>query len=53
MMRKPFTISNIPDPYEVFKLFKKVSHDVRTDIEYPNKLRPKTNPGYKSDYKPR
>ncbi len=50
--QKPYTLSNIPNPYEVFKFFKKVSHDVKTDIEYPNKLRPKTNPGYNTDYSP-
>jgi membrane protein YdbS with pleckstrin-like domain len=43
-------LSNIPDPYNVFKFFKKVSFDVKTDIEYPNKLRPKTNPGYGTGY---
>ena len=43
---KPYRLSNIPNPYDVFKFFKKVSHDVKTDINYPNKLRPKTNPGY-------
>jgi membrane protein YdbS with pleckstrin-like domain len=47
---KPYVISNIQEPYEVFKLFKKVSHAVKTDIEYPNKLRPKENPGYKTKY---
>ncbi len=47
---KPYTFSNVPNPYEVFKFFKKVSHDVKTDINYPNKFRPKTNPGYKTKY---
>lgn len=40
----------VPDPYEVFKEIKKVSLDVKTDFEYPNKLRPDTNPGYKTAY---
>lgn len=48
---RPYTICNVDQPYEVFKLFKKVSHDIKTDIEYPNQLRPKENPGYKSDYR--
>ena len=49
---RPYTIRNIENPYEVFKLFKKVSHAVKTDIQYPNKYRPKTNPGYQTGYKP-
>lgn len=49
---KPYTIRNITNPYEVFKFFKKVSHDVKTDIQYPNKLRPQENPGYQTNYEP-
>jgi membrane protein YdbS with pleckstrin-like domain len=49
---RPFTLANINNPYEIFKFFKKVSHDVKTDINYPNKLRPGENPGYKTDYTP-
>jgi hypothetical protein len=33
-------------------LLKKVSFDVKTDINYPNKLRPNENPGYNVDYNP-
>ena len=51
-MQKPYTISNITNPYGVFKFFNKVSHDVKTDIEYPNKMRPTENPGYPTDYDP-
>ncbi len=40
----------INDPYEVFKLVKKVSHDIKTDIEYPNQMRPEHNPGYNTKY---
>jgi Bacterial PH domain len=40
----------VADPYEVFKEIKRVSLDVKTDFEYPNKLRPETNPGYKTAY---
>ncbi|RLI96141.1 MAG: PH domain-containing protein [Candidatus Aenigmatarchaeota archaeon] len=46
----PYRLSNVPEPYKVFKYFKKVSFDVKTDIEYPNKYRPDTNPGYKTRY---
>ncbi len=48
---RPFTFANIPNPYEVFKYFKEISHAVKTDIEYPNAYRPQVNPGYNSEYK--
>lgn len=47
-----YTFCNIPNPYEVFRFFKKVSHDVKTDIKFPNRYRPNENPGYKTDYNP-
>lgn len=47
---RPYVIRNIENPYEAFKFLKKVSHDVKTDIEYPNEFRPKSNPGYNTDY---
>ena len=50
---RPYTLRHIENPYEVFKFFKKVSHAVKTDIHYPNKYRPKTNPGYNTDYNPK
>lgn len=43
-------ISNVSNPYDVFKYFQKVSYDVKTDIEYPNAMRPDNNPGYKTEY---
>lgn len=51
-VHKPYTMRNIVNPYDVFKLFKQVSHAVRSDIEYPNKLRPTENPGYQTRYTP-
>lgn len=48
---KPYAFCNVKDPYEVFKFFKKVSHDVKTDIQFPNKYRPADNPGYKTQVK--
>ncbi|MBI2337376.1 MAG: PH domain-containing protein [Deltaproteobacteria bacterium] len=47
----PYRLCNIVNPYEVFKFFKKVSYDVKTDIEFPNEYRPAENPGYKTEYK--
>ncbi|MBI2452355.1 PH domain-containing protein [Candidatus Pacearchaeota archaeon] len=49
---RPYYLANIPNPYDVFKFFKKVSHAVKTDIEFPNQYRPKTNPGYGTEYNP-
>lgn len=43
----------IANPYEVFKQLKKVSVDIKTDFNYPNALRPETNPGYNTKYNPK
>jgi len=51
-VQKPYTISHIENPYGVFKFFKKVSHAVKTDIQFPNIYRPKTNLGYGTSYNP-
>lgn len=40
----------IPNVYEVFKKVKQVSVDIKTDFNYPNALRPETNPGYNTKY---
>ncbi len=47
----PFTLSHITDPYGVFELFKKVSFDVKADINFPNQMRPPGNKGYNTEYK--
>jgi len=44
---------SIADPYEVFKQIKQVSVDIKTDWNYPNKLRPEENPGYSTKYTPK
>lgn len=49
-VQRPFRLRNITNPYEVFKFFKKVSFDIKSDIQYPNQLRPEQNPGYQSEY---
>lgn len=41
----------ISNPYDVFKQVKQTSTDVKADINYPNALRPETNPGYKTVYR--
>jgi hypothetical protein len=40
----------IENPYEVFKMVKQTSVDIKTDFNYPNALRPEINPGYKTKY---
>lgn len=42
---------SIEDPYDVYKLLKKVSLDVTTDQAYPNAYRPEENTGYNTKYK--
>jgi len=39
-------------PYEVYKLLKETAVNIKTDWNYPNKLRPAENPGYHTEYKP-
>ena len=34
----PFMLSNIEDPYKVFKHFQKLAHAVKTDIEFPKSI---------------
>lgn len=51
-VQRPSTMRNVLNPYEVFKFIKKVSYDVKTDIQYPNELRPSVNPGYQTNYDP-
>tara|TARA_R100001377_G_C3160149_1_gene99423 strand:+ start:225 stop:794 length:570 start_codon:yes stop_codon:yes gene_type:complete len=41
----------IPFPYETYKKMKSIAIDIKSDISYPNKLRPEDNPGYNSKYK--
>lgn len=43
----------IENPYEVFKAIKQVSLDIKTDMNYPNDLRPEDNQGYKTKYTPK
>jgi len=45
---RPTSLCNIKDPYGVFKFFEKLELDVKTDIEYPNAMRPAVNPGYQT-----
>ena len=55
-MRNPrtstHTLTAVADPYGVFKLLKQTYFDIKTDVEYPNRLRPADNPGYPTQYRP-
>lgn len=42
----------IQEPYKVFKESEKVMLDIKSDLYYPNDLRPKTNKGFNTEYKP-
>ena len=46
----PHSLIFVEDAYGVYEKLKKVSHDIKSDIEYPNDLRPKTNSGYNTGY---
>ena len=48
----PHSLIFVEDAYDVYEKLKKVSHDVKTDIEYPNDLRPNKNSGYNTGYTP-
>jgi hypothetical protein len=45
--------SAIKNPYEVFKMVKQTSVNIKTDFNYPNALRPDVNPGYNTKYDPK
>lgn len=43
---------DIEDYNQVYQIAQKVVLDIQTDIEYPNALRPDSNPGYNTEYNP-
>jgi len=42
--------SSIENQYEIFKMVKQTSVGFKTDLNYPNALRPESNPGYNTKY---
>ncbi|MBP1757352.1 MAG: hypothetical protein H6Q62_208 [Firmicutes bacterium] len=46
-------LAHIAEPYEVFKMLKQMSLDIKSDINYPNAMRPEENPGYNTKYRPK
>lgn len=41
----------LKDAQDVYERLQKIIFNIQTDIEYPNALRPKDNPGYNTNYK--
>lgn len=44
-------LMNIETPYFFLQKLQKITLDIKTDIQYPNDLRPKENHGYNTKYK--
>ena len=44
---------DIEDYHELYARLQKIVLDIQTDIEYPNALRPESNPGYNTKYNPK
>ena len=41
---------DVEDPYKIGNALQNVTLDIKSDIHYPNAMRPDSNPGYKTDY---
>ncbi len=41
---------DVSNPYGIARALQKVTTDIKSDIHYPNALRPDSNPGYKTGY---
>lgn len=41
---------DVSNPYQIGRALQKVTTDIKSDIHYPNALRPDSNPGYNTDY---
>lgn len=41
----------LKDAQDIYERLQKIIFNIQTDIEYPNALRPKDNPGYNTNYK--
>lgn len=44
-------IYDVDNPYQVYKLLQQTSNDIKSDIYYPNALRPEENNGYNTKYR--
>lgn len=45
-------LEDIKDPLFIVSKLQKISNDIKSDIYYPNALRPDINPGYNTTYNP-
>ena len=41
---------DVPNPYGISRALQKVTLDIKSDIHYPNAMRPEENPGYNTGY---
>jgi hypothetical protein len=42
----------ISQPYEVYKILKQVTFDIKAEMQFPSAYRPKTTKGYNTEYEP-
>ena len=46
-----YMVEDIDNPYFIFERLQKISNDIKTDMQFPNDLRPEENHGYNTKYK--
>ena len=46
----PAVLFDVKNPYEISSKLQKITLDIKTDVNYPNALRPDVNPGYNTKY---
>ena len=46
-----YMVEDIDNPYFILERLQKIVNDIKTDINFPNDLRPKENHGYNTQYK--
>lgn len=49
-MKQSTILHDISNPYFILSRLQKITLDIKTDINYPNDLRPETNHGYNTKY---
>lgn len=45
-----YSLLSVQQPYEIFKMLQDRYYNVKTDVQYPNAIRPQNNPGYNTKY---
>ncbi len=48
---KSSVLEDLEDPYFLTQKLQEIVNDIKTDVLYPNSLRPENNPGYNTKYK--